>query len=105
MNETIEELEAKIKYLEEAVPTVEAMLGRSGKPVANQYIITMYGKKVFQSYDSIIAVKYNDGLVILGRNWNYSSTTGKYRNEFLGEGIAVTREKIENGTYTIDESL
>ena len=37
----------------------------------------------------------------LTNDWDYSVTTGKYRNQFLGEGIKETREKIANGTYKI----
>ena len=33
--------------------------------------------------------------------WDYSRTTGKYRNEFLGEGIAETRAKIKKGIYKL----
>ena len=33
--------------------------------------------------------------------WDYSATTGKYRNQFLGEGIAETRAKIESGEYIL----
>jgi hypothetical protein len=78
---------------------------RTGNPVANQFIITDGDKTTFQSYRSIIAVKeYTDNgrKITLDRNtWDYSVTTGKYRNEFLGEGIADTRKKIESGEYKL----
>ena len=102
----IEALEAKINYLEENIPRVCQMTSsKTDKPIANQFIITTYGKTIFQSYDSVIAVKYSDGSVVLGEDWDYSTTTGKYRNQFLGEGIAETRRKLEEGIYTIDRSL
>lgn len=101
----IEELEAQIEYLKSQCPKVSSMTSSNGNDVPNQFIIQAYGKQIFQSYDSVIAVKYSDGEVVLGPNWDYSRTTGKYRNKFLGEGIAETREKIANGTYTIDRSL
>ena len=71
--------------------------------VANQFLIRMDDCVVFQSYDSIIAVKFFDERKTLldERYWDYSSTTGKYRNMFLGEGIAETRKKIESGTYVL----
>lgn len=77
----------------------------TGREVANQFIICIYGKngtkQVFQSYNSVIAVKEN-GKVYLDRNkWDYSVTTGRYRNQFLGESIAETRKKIADGTYTL----
>jgi len=74
---------------------------RSGNPVANQFIIYTAEGNYFQSYDSVI-VTNNSGKITLDNNtWDYSPTTGKYRNEFLGEGIAETRAKIESGEYTL----
>ena len=56
----------------------------------------------FQSYKSIIAFCSNDGKITLDEYyWDYSTTTGKYRNQFLQEGIAETRKKIKAGTYTL----
>ena len=75
---------------------------RSGKPVANQFTIITSDGKYFQSYDSVIAFKDNKGNVTLDDYaWDYSRTTGKYRNEFLGEYIADTRAKIESGKYKL----
>ena len=75
---------------------------RSGRSVANQFIIYTSEGKYFQSYDSIIAFKDNEGNVTLDDyTWDYSRTTGKYRNEFLGEYIADTRGKIESGKYKL----
>lgn len=76
---------------------------RSGKAVANQYIVTTENGRYFQSYDSMIAYIPNSGQKIQldQRYWDYSATTGKYRNEFLNEGIAVTRKKIKAGEYEL----
>ena len=75
---------------------------RSGNPVANQFIIYTSEGKYFQSYESVIAFKDNEGNVTLDDyTWDYSRTTGKYRNEFLGEYIADTRAKIESGEYKL----
>jgi hypothetical protein len=87
------------------LPRVQQMETQTGNKVSNQFIVYCNDKIVFQSYNSIIAIKYDDGRIVLGSDWEYSTTTGKYRNQFLGEGIADTREKIENGTYSIDRSL
>lgn len=76
---------------------------RSGRPVANQFIIYTSEGRYFQSYDSVIAFKDNKGNITLDLDdWDYSRTTGKYRNEFLGEGIAETRCKIESGEYKLE---
>ena len=75
---------------------------RSEKPVANQFIIHTDEGTYFQSYQSVIAFRANDGRITLDSYyWEYSPTTSKYRNQFLGEGIADTRAKIESGEYKL----
>lgn len=83
------------------------MVGKSGKEIPNQFIIdaSVEGKSIiyFQSYNSVI-VKKEHGKVYLDVNkWDYSKTTGKYRNQFLNESKKKTLEKIKNGTYTLVE--
>lgn len=85
--------------------SVVNMISNNGNAVPNQFIIFTEDGEYFQSYRSIIAHKALDGTVTLGRNWNYSVTTGKYRNEFLNEGIAETRRKLEQGIYKYNEEL
>jgi len=83
---------------------VENITSSNGNKIANQFII--YGNNsdvYFQSYKSII-VKMNDDEVQLDQKyWNYSNTTGKYRNIFLNETIKDTRAKIKNGTYILTD--
>ena len=74
--------------------------------VRNQFIITVRTKKgrkeIFQSYNTVIAVVDERGQVWLDKNsWCCSTTTGKYRNQFLGETIKETREKIKSGEYKL----
>jgi len=74
----------------------------SGRNIPNQFIITDKDRTIFQSYDSIIAIKWNDGDIFLDKTyWDYSKTTGKYRNQFLGEDIKTTRKKIKSGEYRL----
>ena len=57
---------------------------RTGRPVANQFIIFDDNKLVFQSYDSMIVTwEKSTSTITFGKDWNYSTTTAKYRNEFL----------------------
>ena len=75
---------------------------RSDRPAANQFTIITSDGEYFQSYDSVIAFKDNEGNVTLDDyTWNYSRTTSKYRNEFLSESIVETRAKIESGEYKL----
>ena len=78
---------------------------KSNRPVANQFVIYLEDRVVFQSYDSIIAVRHDNGAIELGEDWNYSRTTAKYRNEFLNENTAETRKKLKSGIYTLNKSL
>lgn len=92
----------------------ENMLSPNGREVPNQFIITEYGrgangnyikKEVFQSYKSVIAERifWNDKTETTLDNyyWDYSSTTGKYRNKFLGETKDETEKKIKSGEYKL----
>ena len=82
---------------------VENMTSARGNKVANQFIINSEEGCYFQSYNSII-VKIEGREVYLDEYfWDYSVTTGKYRNDFLGEGIAETRAKIKSGEYTLTD--
>jgi len=74
----------------------------SGRPIANQFIIETAKGRYFQSYDSIIAFKPYFGKTELDEHyWDYSRTTGRYRNMFLNEYIDETREKIKLNKYKL----
>ena len=74
----------------------------TGNPVANQFIITLNGMRIFQSYKSIIACIGYDGKVTLDSiYWDYSRTTSKYRNIFLDVDTKTTRANIKSGKYTL----
>lgn len=60
----------------------------NGKEIPNQFEIfyTENNKryKIFQSYNRII-LKFENGVLIeVGKDWDYSRTTGKYRNIMIG---------------------
>jgi len=81
---------------------VENMTSARGNKVANQFLVTDdKGNEYFQSYRSMIAKKSQGKIYLDEYYWDYSTTTGKYRNDFLGEGIADTRKKIETGEYIL----
>lgn len=75
---------------------------RSGNQVANQFEIITPEGKFFQSYSSTIVFKANDGSITLDEKYyNYSRTTIKYRNEFLGETSKEVQAKIDSGIYKL----
>ena len=64
---------------------VENMVSNKGNKIANQFVIYTDNGSIFQSYNSTI-VKLDSGKTYLDINkWDYSKTTGKYRNIFLNE--------------------
>ena len=82
------------------------IMNDKGRPVANHFIHynEKTGERFFQSYGSVI-VKIHNGQVTLGKNWNYSATTSKHRNQFLGETTKETQAKLDSGEYLYDENL
>ena len=93
---------------------VKNMKNSKGQSIANQFVIGEEGhgslgnfnmRLTFQSYDSIIAIKtiWNDRTQIELDEyfWDYSKTTGKYRNRFLGELKRETQQKIDSGEYKL----
>jgi hypothetical protein len=84
---------------------VQNMTGKNGNKIPNQFIIFDSEFTVFQSYDSVIVkTDFVDGkrrVQLDNDTWDYSRTTGKYRNQFLGEAIADTRRKIKSGEYIL----
>lgn len=80
----------------------ENMTSAKGNSVPNQFIITDDDKTIFQSYSSVIAIQYANGKIVLDVNkWDYSKTTGTYRNQFLGETKKETQAKIDSGVYEL----
>jgi hypothetical protein len=81
---------------------VSNMIGNSGREVPNQFVIHTAEGRYFQSYETIIAFISNEGKVTLNEVYDHSTTTGKYRNMFLGDnGVNETRKKVKSGEYKI----
>lgn len=100
------------------------MQSSRGREVPNQFIISEEGrgangnfikKEVFQSYQSVIVERIfwrkediqgipdakEVEITLDEKYWNYSTTTSKYRNQFLGETTDETRKKIASGEYRL----
>ena len=83
---------------------LQNMLSARGNKVANQFEIFADDGVYFQSYQTMIAFKPYAGPVQLDRDaWDYSVTTGKYRNQFLREKKAETEAKIKSGEYILTD--
>lgn len=82
---------------------VQNITNDSGRAIPNQFIINTPESIYFQSYDSIIVKKQGGKIYLDSYYWDYSRTTGKYRNLFLRESKAETQKKIDNGTYKLED--
>jgi hypothetical protein len=83
---------------------VENMQSNNGNDIPNQFRIFTDDGCYFQSYSSVIAYKPFSGKVVLDVNkWDYSITTGKYRNLFLRETKKETERKIKEGIYQLSD--
>ena len=81
---------------------VRNMTNSKGNKVYNQVVIDTPDGTYFQSYHIVIAyIPYGVGNTVLDPNWDYSRTTNRYRNLFLGEGKKETERKIKEGTYVV----
>mgnify|MGYP007011968210 CR=1 FL=1 len=82
------------------LPRVENMVSNAGNLIANQFLLKGKGYTLFKSYDSPIALIDCNNKVYIFSDWNYSTTTGKYRNIFLSETKPETLKKLKSGEYT-----
>lgn len=88
------------------MPEDTAMLNSSGRPAKDQ-IVRHYedGSSDFISYGrTIVSRPFNypkEPIVLDVGKWNYSITTARYRNRFLGESTGDTRRRIESGQYVL----
>ncbi len=81
---------------------VKNITSNNGNKIANQFIITdNNGTEYFQSYKSIIVKRTINNTYLDEYYWEYSVTTGKYRNIFLNETKKETLKKIKNGIYKL----
>lgn len=80
---------------------VTTMTSLVGNPMPYQVIVNDNNVTWFTSYGRNIVKISPDGVFLDEKYWNFSKTTGKYRNEFLGEAKKVTDKKIKSGEYTL----
>lgn len=68
----------------------------------NQITFSNNGRRFFQSYDSVIASVDSSGKIELDeRYWNYSKTTVRFRNQFLGLTTKETEKMIKSGEIVL----
>lgn len=87
--------------------SVNNMVSSAGKDVPNQYNVFIYSEdgiyNCFCSYDSLIIVIKNGKIIKVGKDYNYSNITGKYRNKFTGLNLKELDKYIkDNMNYNCD---
>ena len=82
---------------------------------ANQFHLYGDGEDCLQSYNSLV-VKISNGRIILGRDWDYSTTTSKHVYQFLEDYAnfyipygknkrEYVRKAISSGEIEYDEEM
>lgn len=78
---------------------VENIISDSGNSIPNQFIIDdeQTNRRTFQSYSSeIITLDYKNEIIYVGEDWDYSVTTGKYRNIFFRDYSPYAFHELSN---------
>lgn len=79
---------------------------RTGSEVANQFVISDGNTEVFQSYRSVIGRKTFGAdyrIELDAVYYNYSRTTAKYRNQWLGMDTKEIERKIKDGNIVLTD--
>ena len=71
--------------------------------IKNQFVLREEGKAVLQSYKSIVVVIEN-GEVLFGKDWSYSTTTSKYVYKFLNKFLYLINKEIKQDIVKALES-
>ena len=80
---------------------INNMKSNKGRTVPNQYVIKLNNCDMFQSYETVIAIRDYDSFnnkyeVYLNKEYyDYSKTTSKYRNKYLGLTTKEIEQKIK----------
>lgn len=88
---------------------VQTMTTNGGNPTGNQVILSEPDGDMFVSYGTKICWKsksmYNGypKIILDEYYWDYSRTTSKYRNEFLGMSTPQLKELINQGIVKFTE--
>ena len=73
---------------------VRNMTSPAGNTIPNQFVITTGEGEYFQSYQTVVAWRGNDGSIKIDRwGYQYSPTTSKYMNRFFGFKDAKEADK------------
>jgi len=80
---------------------VSPLTSNAGRDIANKMEIEVGNVRYFQSYDSVIVKVANGDVELDHDTWDYSRTTSKHRNQFLGENTKTVQAKVKSGEYKL----
>ena len=82
---------------------INNMKSNKERTVPNQYVIRLNNCSVFQSYATVIAIHdYDLDEVYLNKEYyNYSKTTSRYRNKYLGLNTKQIEQKIKSKEFVL----
>lgn len=86
---------------------INNMVSDKGNKIPNQYVIKLNNCNAFQSYETVIAIRNYDSFhkrweVFLNKEYyNYSKTTSKYRNKYLGLKTKQIEQKIKSKEFIL----
>lgn len=84
---------------------VKHLINERHRLVKNHFVVELDSKTILYSYESSIVMIDAQGQIHLSAHWDYSATTIKNRELFLGEPSIETQKKIKNGEYKMDLGL
>ena len=89
---------------------VSALRTGANRPNPRQVEVWVAGVGLyFVSYGNVVALKPGNPLpgeptvYLDSKYWCYSSTTSRYRTQFLGENKRETERKLKDGTYAFKD--
>lgn len=80
---------------------VSQLINKNGNAVKNQFVINKNGMIIFQSYESIIAVKKENDIFLNDEKFNYSNTTKRSLLSFLDIENNDFKNNLKNNKYKI----
>ena len=82
---------------------INNMKSNKERTVPNQYVIRLDNCDVFQSYETVIAIRdYDLDEVYLNKEYyDYSKTTSKYRNKYLELTTKEIEQKIKSKEFVL----
>lgn len=86
---------------------IENFLSNNGNIISNQFIVTINGSltryRIFQSYQTVIAVECANVTILDEKALEYSATTLKYLKIFLGTSVSKRElyKRIDQNYYLV----